>query len=119
MCIRDSILYDLMPAPDGAGYVSTCKLEAIRAAAGEVLVAPTVAPAAQNALAAAPRMDLIWAARGMFNEPQGLYDEQRLAMHQLPESLPITMADANHYSVILEPPGVATICDAIDRMLPA
>lgn len=116
---RTYILYDLMPAPDGEGYVSTCKLEAIREDGGAVLVDPTVAPAAKNALAAGARMELIWAARGMFNEPQGLYDEQRLAMHQLPESLPITMADANHYSVILEPPGVATICDAIDRMLPA
>jgi len=113
------ILHDLMPAPDDDGYVSTCVLEAIREDGGAVLVDPSVAPATKNALERGARMELIWAARGMLNEPQGLYDEGRLAAHALPESLRITRADANHYSVILDPAGVATICDAIDRLLPA
>lgn len=115
---RGYILYDLMRAPDGDGYVSTCVLEAIREDGGAVLIDPTVAPAVKNALAAGARMELIWAARGMLNEPQGLYDDARLAAHALPESLPVTQADANHYSVILDAAGVGTICDAIDRMLP-
>ena len=116
---REYILYDLMRSPDGDAYVSTCVLEAIREDGGAVLLDPTVAPAVQNALAGGARMELIWAARGMLNEPQGLYDEARLAAHHLPDSMPVTQADANHYSVILDPAGVATICDAIDRMLPA
>lgn len=115
---RGYILYDLMTAPDGDGYVSTCVLEAIREDGGAVLLDPTVAPAVRTALAEGARMELIWAARGMLDEPQGLYDDARLAAHQLPDSLRVTQADANHYSVILDPTGVATICDAIDRMLP-
>lgn len=114
---RGYILYDLMRAPDGDDYVSTCVLDAIREDGGAVLLDPSVAPAVSNALAGGARMELIWAARGMLNEPQGLYDESRLAAHQLPDTMPLIKADANHYSVILDPPGVTAICDSIDRML--
>lgn len=114
---RRYILHDLIPAQDGDDFVSSCILEAVREDGGAVLKDPVVQPAAFAALKAGARMELVWAARGMFNEEQGLYDEARLAALGVPDTLRTTRADANHYSVILEESGVAVVCDAIDRLL--
>ena len=62
-------------------------------------------------------IDLVWARRGLLNEPQGLYDEQRLAALGVPDAVAVTPVDANHYDVIMDAPGIAAIADAIDRHL--
>jgi len=63
------------------------------------------------------RAELVWAERGLLDEPQGLYDESRLAALHLPEGVRTTRVDANHYDVILGDPGVASVADAVDRLL--
>ena len=64
-------------------------------------------------------MELVWAHRGLMDEPQGLYDPARLAALGLPEALRTTDVDANHYSVVLEDAGVTAVADAVERMLDA
>jgi len=60
----------------------------------------------------------VWAARGLLDEPQGLYDEERLTALDLPDDLRVTAApDTNHYTVILEEDGVGAVVDAIERQL--
>ena len=55
-------------------------------------------------------MTLLWAPRGMLDDPGGLYDEQRL--HGLDaEQVP----DTNHYSILLGEPGAKRVAAAIRR----
>lgn len=115
---RRYLLHDLIKTPDGAAMVSSCVLDSIRADGGEVLLNTAVHRAAHNAAAAGVPMELAWAARGMFDEPQGMYDEDRLSVVGLPKGMPVTKIDANHYSVILDPQAVGHVVDAIDRLLP-
>ncbi|MEP7160011.1 MAG: alpha/beta fold hydrolase [Dermatophilaceae bacterium] len=114
---RRYLLHDLVPAPDGVSMVSSCVLAAIRQDGAEVLLDGAVHRAAHQAAEAGVPMELLWAARGMFDEPQGMYDEDRLSVIGLPKGMPVTKVDANHYSVILEPQAVGVVVDAIDRLL--
>jgi pimeloyl-ACP methyl ester carboxylesterase len=53
---------------------------------------------------------VLWAPRGMVDDPGGLYDERRLAgldAQQVP--------DANHYSILLGEPGAKRVAAAIRR----
>lgn len=111
------LMHDLID--DGEGQmVSSCVLEAIRGDGRDVLVDErTLAGARVGAEAGVP-MELIWAERGLLNEDQGLYDEQRLAALQLPHQIPVTaVRNINHYSVIFEQAGTVTIRDAVARAL--
>ena len=54
---------------------------------------------------------MLWATRGMFDDPGGLYDEQRL--HGLEDAEPVT--DTNHYSILLGEPGAKRVAAAIRR----
>ena len=61
---------------------------------------------------------LLWAERGLLDEPQGLYDESRLAALDLPPELRTTeVSGSNHYSVILEQTAITILADALDAQL--
>lgn len=113
------LLADLIPADDGSGeWISSCILEAIRADGRDVLSdAATHAAAREAALAGMP-VEFVWAERGLMNESIGLYDDDRIAVLDLPEQIHVTaIGDVNHYSVLFDPAGVAAITAAVDRIL--
>ena len=121
---RRYVLHDLVPADggagDGGGWRSSCVLDAVRADGADVLADPeTHAGARRAVLEHGLPVELVWAHRGLMDEPQGLYDPQRIAALDLPDGLRTTDVDANHYSVVLEEPGVGAVVDAVERMLPA
>ncbi|XVX18782.1 alpha/beta fold hydrolase [Actinomycetota bacterium] len=119
--VRRYLLHDLVESDSGSGeLVSSCVLDAIRADGRDVLADEATHGAVRAAADAGVPMEMVWARRGLMDEPQGLYDEGRLAGLDLPEALRVSeVADANHYSVILESAGVGAVADAIDRMLPS
>ena len=91
-----------------------------RADGADVLADPETHGAARKAvLEHGLPVEVVWAHRGLLDEPQGLYDLQRLAALDLPAALGVTDVDANHYSVILEDAGVAAVADAVERVLDA
>ena len=95
------LLHDLRE--DGDALVSTCVPEAIRADGGDVLADPEVHAAVRTAVGHGIPTQLLWARRGLMDEPQGLYDEQRLAALELPAALRVTpVPDTNHYTILLE-----------------
>ena len=62
---------------------------------------------------------LLWAPRGMTDQPPGLYDEQRLAGFGA-EGAGITarsVPDTNHDSIVWAPQGVAAIAGAVHAAL--
>ncbi len=114
---RRYVLHDLVE--DGDGWRSSCVLDAVRADGADVLADPETHAAARAAVGAGVPVELVWAHRGLMDEPQGLYDPARLAALGLPEALRTTDVDANHYSVVLEDAGVTAVADAVERMLDA
>jgi len=117
--VRRYLMHDLIAADDGTGeWVSSCRLAAVRADGVDVLADPETHAAARKAVASGVPVELVWAARGLLDEPQGLYDEERLTALDLPDDLRVTAApDTNHYTVILEEDGVGAVVDAIERQL--
>ncbi|MBM6399199.1 alpha/beta hydrolase [Phycicoccus sonneratiae] len=113
---RRYVLHDLVPDDEG-GWRSSCVLDAVRADGADVLADPETHAAARAVVARGLPVELVWARRGLMDEPQGLYDPQRLAALELPDALRCTEVDANHYSVVLEAPGVTAVCDAVERLL--
>ncbi|MEU9952749.1 alpha/beta fold hydrolase [Streptomyces sp. NPDC047939] len=77
---------------------SSCRIEAIRAD-GVGLFGEEVLTAVRKLPVGAT---LLWAARGLMDEEQGLYDEARLAAADLGGTRvePIPMKDVNHYTVL-------------------
>ncbi|WP_406515883.1 alpha/beta hydrolase [Streptomyces sp. NBC_00873] len=77
---------------------STCRIEAVRTD-GIGLFDDDVLSAVRKLPVPAT---LLWAARGLMDEPQGLYDEQRLAAADLSGTLlePVAVPDVNHYTVL-------------------
>jgi pimeloyl-ACP methyl ester carboxylesterase len=78
---------------------SSCQLDAIRSDGERMLNDPEVREAIR--LMRVPAV-LLWARRGLLNEEQGLYDEQRLAHANLdPERIrTIEVPDTNHYLIV-------------------
>ncbi|MFF5272678.1 alpha/beta fold hydrolase [Streptomyces sp. NPDC000133] len=77
---------------------SSCRIEAVRTDGvglfdGEVLSAVRKLPVPAT---------LLWAARGLMDEEQGLYDEKRLAVAGLGDTRvePVAVPDVNHYTVL-------------------
>jgi hypothetical protein len=61
---------------------------------------------------------LLWAPRGLLDEPQGLYDEQRLSAADLPDRVRVTRVDdVNHYTVLLADHGAAAVAEAVASAL--
>ncbi|MEV7401448.1 alpha/beta hydrolase [Streptomyces sp. NPDC091267] len=90
---------------------STCRIEAVRADGiglfdEEVLTAVRKLPAGAT---------LLWAARGLMDEEQGLYDERRLAAAGLGGTRvePVAVKDVNHYTVLTGERGSREIADRL------
>ncbi len=116
--IRRYLLHDLVPAPDAPTHLmSSCVLAAVRADGADVLTDAATHAAVGHCVELGVPVELVWASRGLLDEAQGLYDEQRLAALHLPFEVGTTRVEANHYTVILQSPGVGAVVDAIDRNL--
>ncbi len=117
--IRRYLEHDLRPSQTEPGrWVSSCAIEAIRADGRDVLFHPQLATAARDAVRHRVSIEFVWAARGLMDEPQGLYDAGRLALLQVPAEIRVTdVPEANHYSIVLGTPGADRVVEAILRML--
>lgn len=116
--VRGYLLADLLPTAEG-DYRSSCVLAAVRADGADILTDPATAAAARRVVEAGVPTEFLWAPRGLRDEPQGLYDDARLAALALPDALAVTLVpDVNHYTVLLSRDGVTAIADAVDRLLP-
>lgn len=114
--LRRYLDQDLVESQDG--WRSSCVLDAVRADGRDLLTDPDTHSAAHRAVSAGIDTELLWAQRGLLDEPQGLYDEARLRALKLPAALRTTpVADSNHYSVILEASAISCLADAVDRQL--
>lgn len=117
--VRRYVLHDLVETNEG-DWVSSCVLEAIRADGADTLADEETLAAAAKGVAAGVPTEFLWAARGFQNEPQGLYDEGRIAALGLPADVRVTpLEDVNHYSAVFVPEGTAAVVDAIERRLDA
>ncbi len=114
---RGYIEHDLVDDPADGQWRSTCVLEAVRADGADVLADPETHAALRAAVEGGVDAELVWAERGLLDEPQGLYDEARISALDLPADLRTTRVDANHYDVSLGDRGVAAVADAVDRLL--
>ncbi|THA78082.1 alpha/beta fold hydrolase [Streptomyces sp. A0642] len=90
---------------------STCRIEAVRTDGvglfdDEVLGAVRKLPAEAT---------LLWAARGLMDEEQGLYDERRLAAAGLAGTRvrPVAVEDVNHYTVLTGERGGQEVADRL------
>jgi pimeloyl-ACP methyl ester carboxylesterase len=114
--LRRYLDHDLIQA--GEGWRSSCVLEAIRADGRDVLADTDTLSAVHRAVEQGVDTELLWAERGLLDEPQGLYDETRLRALRLPTTLRTThVPGSNHYSVILEASAINLVADAVDRQL--
>ncbi|KQV11748.1 MULTISPECIES: alpha/beta fold hydrolase [unclassified Kitasatospora] len=87
---------------------SSCVPEAIRQDGGEVLLDKDAAGAVHRLPLPA---ELLWAERGLMDEPQGLYDVERIALAGLDlERVRATLVpDTNHYTIVAGPVGAEQI----------
>jgi pimeloyl-ACP methyl ester carboxylesterase len=86
---------------------SSCVKEAVTTDGRELLASDAVRGAVREADCP---MSILWAPRGMFDDPGGLYDEQRVdGLHA--EQVP----DSNHYSILLGEAGAGRVAAAIKR----
>ncbi|GAB7182997.1 2-succinyl-6-hydroxy-2,4-cyclohexadiene-1-carboxylate synthase MenH [Kitasatospora sp. Ki12] len=78
---------------------SSCVLEAVRTDGAQVLLDQEAATAVHRLPCPA---ELLWAERGLLDEPQGLYDHGRIGLARLdPERVPASpVPDTNHYSIL-------------------
>ena len=110
--VRRYLRHDLVSDVDGR-WRSSCVLDAVRADGAGVLTDAEAHAAAVSAVADGVDVRFCWARRGMFDEPQGLYDEQRIAALGLPEQVRVEQVpDVNHYTVALDDAGTRTIAAA-------
>lgn len=113
---RAYLLHDLVGTADGV--VSSCVLDAVRADGADVLSDPATHAAVRAAAEAGAGIEFLWAARGMLNEAQGLYDEQRLAAIGVPKTVGVTaIPDVNHYSVLFQQASVDAVVNALGRLI--
>ena len=87
--MRQYALHDLIQTDEG-DWVSSCVLDAVRADGADVLAHPETHAGAAKAVAAGVATEFLWAARGLQNEAQGLYDEGRIAALGLPADIRVT-----------------------------
>ncbi len=96
------------------GWRSSCVLDAVRIDGREVLEDT-------ETLAAAPGLrvpaTLLWAERGLLDEPQGLYDEARVDQAALPPVVrAVAVPDVNHYSIVLGSSGAEAVAEELVRV---
>ncbi|MEU8737424.1 alpha/beta hydrolase [Streptomyces halstedii] len=90
---------------------SSCRLEAVRTD-GIGLFDEDVLAAVRSLPVPAT---LLWAERGLMDEPQGLYDPERLAAAALDGTgvTPLRAPDTNHYTVLTGEAGAALVADLL------
>ncbi|MGV1007384.1 MAG: alpha/beta fold hydrolase [Dermatophilaceae bacterium] len=120
--LRRVALHDALQSTDRDGVAVTAIRQAVAPEAilqdgRDVATDPQAAVAVQRGLEHGLPVGLVWARRGLFDQPQGVYDEAGLAS-AAPRGLRTTcVEDANHLSVVLASPGVAVIADSLERLL--
>lgn len=120
--VANHLLHDLIarenPGDGPAVFVSSCVKEAIRADGADTFADPAVKQAVRQTVEQGVPTELLWAPRGLLDEPQGLYDDARLAEMGLPPGLEVRcVPDTNHFSIMLAPEGVTAVTDALGRRL--
>ena len=102
---------DSLARPDGT-VVSSCIEAAIRADGKQVLLDEKIRTAI-NGLSCP--VDFVYAARGLLDEPQALYDEQRLDLGGLDrDRARVTFVpDTNHYTVIGPGAGARAVTEVL------
>jgi pimeloyl-ACP methyl ester carboxylesterase len=94
---------------------SSCMLEAVRADGSDTLLTDETIEAVHRVTAP---VRLMWAQRGVLNEPQGLYDEQRLAAMGFDRARvtlePVT--DVNHYTILVGDAGPVQVADRLAEL---
>ncbi|CAM5334565.1 alpha/beta fold hydrolase [Streptomyces pilosus] len=95
---------------------SSCVLDAVRADGADVLGDPEVLAAVHQPQV---RGALLWAERGLLDEPRALYDAARVAAAGLdPDRMPARRVDGtNHYSILF-PPAAAEVAAAVRASAP-
>lgn len=108
--IEEAMQYDLVGAEPELR--SSVRLEAVRVDGADLFATEAVRDAVQSLPVPAV---LLWAQRGMLDEPQGMYDESRLEQAKLdPERVRVVMVpDTNHYGIIYTDRGAAVVADHI------
>lgn len=104
---------DTLVLPDGR-VVSSCIEEAVRADGRQVLLDPRVRTAINELTCP---VEFLYAARGMLNEEQALYDESRLTLGGLDRARVRVelVADTNHYTVVAPGAGAQAVTRALLR----
>ncbi len=115
---RAYVAHDLVPSEVEPGrWRSSCVLDAVRSDGADVMADAATHGAVRRAVDQGSPVEFVWAHRGLLDEPQGLYDEDRLAALVVPTTVHTGGVDANHYDVILGERGVDAVVDSIDRLL--
>lgn len=98
------------------GMRSSCVLDAVRADGAGPLGDPEALAAIHQPQV---RGTLLWAERGVMNEPQGLYDEGRLAAGDLdPDQITTRrIYDTNHYTIALAENATTALAEAVHAEL--
>jgi pimeloyl-ACP methyl ester carboxylesterase len=104
---------DTLALADGQ-VVSSCVEEAIRADGRQVILEPELGTAINKLTCP---VDFVYAARGMLNEDQGLYDAGRLELAGLDQAKVRVelVPDTNHYTVIGPGAGARAVARALLR----
>jgi hypothetical protein len=102
---------DTRKLPDGT-VVSSCREEAIRADGKQTLLDEKIRTNINNLSC---HVDFLYAARGLLNEPQALYDESRLALGGLdPDRVHTTFVPGtNHYTMLAPGAGAQAVARAL------
>jgi pimeloyl-ACP methyl ester carboxylesterase len=102
---------DTRELPDGH-VVSSCREDAIRADGKQVLLDEKVRT---NINALTGDVDFLYAARGLLNEPQALYDESRLDLAGLDRTCAgVTFVpDTNHYTILAPGRGAQAVAKVL------
>lgn len=90
---------------------SSCQLEAVRADGADTLSEDTARAVHRLTVPT----ELLWAERGLLNEPQGLYDEERLKFAAVQDTVlrPRKIPGTNHYTVLLGDEGASAVAERL------
>ena len=104
------VQYDLVGAEPELR--SSCSRDAVRADGGDILLDQRVIDAVR---APTTQAVLLWATRGMMNEADSLYDDERIALVDLDPERVRTAAvpGTNHYSILLGEFGATVVAGQI------
>jgi hypothetical protein len=111
--VRTFLRHDL-GGPRGA-MRSTTSLECVRADWGDMLADPATLSAIHTLQCPA---HLLWARRGLLDEPEGLYTRERVSAALLPADVAVTELASNHYGTLFDPVAVKAVAEAVRELAP-